>query len=431
MDGFKNTTKMKYFKTGGSVQDMCYGGKAMKKGGHAEAKEMGNDLAQDKKLIKKAFKQHDEAEHDKEPTEIKLRKGGRAKKDYGTVRKYKAGGSVTNVYQAKKKSGDIDAIEAVKDIKPGKAAAPSRATTKQKFTGSDVEKEKSKPSGHEDPYIKSKQSGKKAVAPSGAGGPDAFRKGGAIKKCAEGGQPGATAAQQKYYDKNKADAKVKEDKAMYEAMGSRGDAARKGMSESRMDQMGTAYKKGGKAKKLKKYADGGTVMSDEEKAYLGGADATDPFILARMRSALGDKKPVAAPVKAETSADLDPYGVTRRETSADLDPYNAASKSAVIAKPVALPPGPSADDRLRQRNARPVQAPNVEQDSGVAYPQGKPASGMYANRQPSIMQRFFSATPAEQATSFNKGVQARKNFGKNVSMPSLSMDDKLNALGKK
>jgi hypothetical protein len=70
----------------------------------------------------------------------------------------------------------------------------------------------------------------------------------------------ATQAQKDYYAKNKADAKVKEDKALYELTGSRGDAARKGMEEGRMDAMGTAYKKGGK---VKKFNDGG--MSLEEK----------------------------------------------------------------------------------------------------------------------------------------------------------------------
>jgi len=69
----------------------------------------------------------------------------------------------------------------------------------------------------------------------------------------------ATQAQKDYYAKNKADAKVKEDKALYELIGSRGDAARKGMEEGRMDTMGTAYKKGGK---VKKFNDGG--MSLEE-----------------------------------------------------------------------------------------------------------------------------------------------------------------------
>ena len=69
----------------------------------------------------------------------------------------------------------------------------------------------------------------------------------------------ATQAQKDYYAKNKAVAKEKEDKALYELMGSRGDAARKGMEEGRMDAMGTAYKKGGK---VKKFNDGG--MSLEE-----------------------------------------------------------------------------------------------------------------------------------------------------------------------
>lgn len=190
MEGFKKLPKqIACFKEGGSVQKEVHNFTKRDR----KNVEPG-DLAQDKKLIKKAFKQHDAAEHDKEPTEIKLKKGGRAKKEKGTVKKfcgggnaYKEGGSVTNVYEAKKKSGDIDAIKAVKNIKPGKADAPSKAAVKPAFSGSDVAKEKSKPVGHKDPYIKSKQSGKSAAAPSGAKGPDAFKKGGKVKKMADGG----------------------------------------------------------------------------------------------------------------------------------------------------------------------------------------------------------------------------------------------------
>lgn len=125
MDGFKSLPKMAHFKTGGhaKTKEMCGGGKAYKKGG-----EVGEeDLKQDKAMIKKAFKQHDEAEHDKEPTEIKLKNGGRSKKSNGTVRKFKDGGAITNVYEAKKSSGDLDNIKKTKDIKPGKADAPSGA----------------------------------------------------------------------------------------------------------------------------------------------------------------------------------------------------------------------------------------------------------------------------------------------------------------
>jgi hypothetical protein len=58
----------------------------------------------------------------------------------------------------------------------------------------------------------------------------------------------ATQAQKDYYAKNKADAVKKETDKDYELVGSRGDAARKGMAEGRMDAMGTAYKKGGYVK---------------------------------------------------------------------------------------------------------------------------------------------------------------------------------------
>jgi hypothetical protein len=170
MDGFKSLPKMAHFKEGGHAkkEEYCGGGKAYKKGGEVMDKE------QDKAMIKKAFKQHDEAEHDKEPTEIKLRKGGRTSKKEGTVRKFKTGGSVVNTYEAKKSSGDLDNIKKVKDIKPGKADAPNAATKRPSFFGSDVEKEQSKPAGDKDKLQK-------------------YKKGGNVKKMADGGVTGALA----------------------------------------------------------------------------------------------------------------------------------------------------------------------------------------------------------------------------------------------
>ena len=54
----------------------------------------GADMAQDKKVVKKAFKMHDEQSHEGEKTDLaKLKKGGRAKMK-GTVRTYKAGGLI-------------------------------------------------------------------------------------------------------------------------------------------------------------------------------------------------------------------------------------------------------------------------------------------------------------------------------------------------
>jgi len=109
MEGFKSTPKMQCFKEGGQV-------KYETRKEHKE--EMKSDIAQDKAIVKKAIGMHDKQEHKGEKTDLsKLNKGGRAKKAKGTVKKFKAGGEVTNVYEAKKSSGDKDNIKKVKDIK--------------------------------------------------------------------------------------------------------------------------------------------------------------------------------------------------------------------------------------------------------------------------------------------------------------------------
>jgi hypothetical protein len=99
-------------------------------------------------------------------------------------------------------------------------------------------------------------------------------------------------------------------------------------------------------KKMRKFSEGG--FTPEQDKWLGGADRTDPYILARMRSAHPD-----APASAkETSDDYDPYGATKQETSFDLDPYGAAGKSSVV-KPksvVSTPAAPKVDmDAERKR----------------------------------------------------------------------------------
>ena len=141
MDGFKKLPKIQHFKEGGTVQ------REVKNFTKRDRKDVDSaDIAQDKAIVKKAIGMHDAQEHKGEKTDLsKLKKGGRAKKDCGTVNRYKTGGAVTNVYEAKKSSGDLDSIKKTKAIKPAKAAAPS-----------------------------------------GAKGPDAFKKGGKVKKYAAG-----------------------------------------------------------------------------------------------------------------------------------------------------------------------------------------------------------------------------------------------------
>lgn len=53
------------------------------------------DIAQDKKVVKKAFKMHDEQKHEAPATDLtKLKKGGRVKSKKPSVRQYKAGGLI-------------------------------------------------------------------------------------------------------------------------------------------------------------------------------------------------------------------------------------------------------------------------------------------------------------------------------------------------
>lgn len=89
MDGFKPVVKMK---CGGSVSKAvakCKGGR-MKEGGAVDKA----DIAQDKKIVKKAMGMHDDQQHEKRTDLSGLKKGGRCKKTGGTVRKYAAGGLI-------------------------------------------------------------------------------------------------------------------------------------------------------------------------------------------------------------------------------------------------------------------------------------------------------------------------------------------------
>ena len=377
MDGFKSLPKMQCFREGGSVKSKpvakCYGGK-MKEGGKA-------DLAQDKAVVKKAFAMHDKQEHHGEKTDLsKLKKGGRSKKAVGTVKKFANGGSVDNEYSAKKSSGDKDNIRKTKLIKPAKAAASSKAATEPNFAGSDVAKEKGKPSGHEDPYIKSKQSGKKAAAASGSKGPDAYKKGGKVKKMQTGGSAlkgqGAISDTERASAKSAAQGSVNDN----DRMAARASNALKYLGPAQQSEF---VKQGGmtpapkkKGGKIKKYAEGGAVMSDEEKNWLGGADATDPFILARMRSALGPKKPQgsyipnADPTMDNRDVGANPAMIEDESQRGNISPNAAAfNKNIPGAGPVAA--APSAPVRPMRRPQPKPMVIEDESNRGIVTPAQK------------------------------------------------------------
>ncbi len=114
MEGFKKIAKMQCFKEGGTVQRKI--ANFEKRERKTEEKD---DVAQDKKIVKKAFSIHDKQLHETEKTDLsKLKTGGRPKKEKGTVKKYKTGGTVENQYAAKKTDKDIQDIANAKRQKP-------------------------------------------------------------------------------------------------------------------------------------------------------------------------------------------------------------------------------------------------------------------------------------------------------------------------
>jgi hypothetical protein len=119
MEGFTKTPKIACFKEGGQV-----GYKTRNK--HSESKEMAKDVKQDKAIVKKAVGQHESAKHKGEgKTELKLKSGGRCKKEAGTVKKYKKGGEVIGM---KKTADDKKDIAGIKK----KGSAPKKQAPKTK-----------------------------------------------------------------------------------------------------------------------------------------------------------------------------------------------------------------------------------------------------------------------------------------------------------
>lgn len=202
MEGFKKLPKgVACFKEGGSVY----------KSRHSEKKEVSQDIAKDKQIVKKAVSIHDKQQHEGEKTDLsKLKKGGRAKKEGGCVGRYKSGGKVENAYGTPKTDKDIKDIANTKRQKPKKmqmggmtgpaaagpmAAAPSAAQGQM----TELEKrrmlEKMKRAQTLGPAQQSELI-KQSPAAAGLTGNIGYKKGGKVKKCAEGGSLKETNAEE-------------------------------------------------------------------------------------------------------------------------------------------------------------------------------------------------------------------------------------------
>jgi hypothetical protein len=383
MDGFNKLPKMQCFKEGGAVKTKMPA--FLKKESKSEGKK---DLSQDKAMVKKGVKQHESALHKGEPkTELKLKTGGRAKKAAGTVKKFeKASGE----YGAKKTATDKKNIKEAKKFVPafkdgGKACAPSAAKKAKnkpakKMCGGGMPKYNGKDGSYVDVKDPQALTDKIALEENTADAniiPNALK---AVKRVGK-----------------KA---IKTAKEMLDGQGAVTDAERSAV----------AKRNGGK---IKKYADGGSVFSKEEEDWLGGADRTDPFILARMRSALGDKKPQGAYIpNADPVMDNRDVGMAKPYQAPNVEQDSGLAypqENEIRTAPMA--PRPVRRPVRRPAPVKPYQAPNVEQDSGLAYPQeNEIRTAPMAARKPG----FFSATPSQQADQFRRSGEQRKNVGRKI-----------------
>jgi len=119
LEGFKKNPKVQCFREGGQV-----GYKPRKD--HSESKEMAKDIKKDKAIVKKAVGQHESAKHKGEgKTELKLKSGGRCKKEGGNVRKYKTGGEVIGMKKTAEDKKDIAGIKK-KGSEPKKKAPKTK-----------------------------------------------------------------------------------------------------------------------------------------------------------------------------------------------------------------------------------------------------------------------------------------------------------------
>jgi len=450
MEGFKSLPKMQCFKEGGSVKAMAYGGK-MKKGGHSESKEMSKDIAQDKKVVKKAFAMHDKQSHEGEKTNLsKLKKGGRMKKEVGTVKKYKAGGAI----EMKKDAGDKDDIKKVKQTKPKKAAAPSAASkdvmNTPKFFNKGGAVKKCNAGGSLKSVDAEKNPGLAELPTNVRNKMGYAKKGGKVKKYSNGQQVkdpqklvDDIALEENTQDREMIMKPVRAAGKMITKGISAAKSALKGSDAEKQDVSNIAKKKGGK---IKKFNTGGSTgpLTAEEEAYLGGADRTDPFIMARMRRAIPQKQnyipnavpamdnrdvgqtvaPALAPMDSTLRDETGAPSTMQRNEYGDLyTPINqmtpAAPVKTPVRRPAAAPAAPAAPSISSTDTAR---LDEMARGLGV-FPEGSAALPRRLGKPQSVGKRFFTATPEEQAASFGRGAEARKNLGKRVgrlSMPSFS-----------
>jgi len=153
-------------------------------------------------------------------------------------------------------------------------------------------------------------------------------------------------------------------------------------------------------KKMRKFEEGGLSKAQEE--YLGGADRTDPFIMARMRKAVPDE-PKAAP-KADTGELRDETGATskiRRNTETG-DLYSTEAPT-----PKAAPKAEAKSESKPAAKTESKPAPKAESKSEAPTAKSGPKVGR-AGQAPAGLSEFQAKVRSEAESMQGKTSLAKK-----------------------
>jgi hypothetical protein len=174
-------------------------------------------------------------------------------------------------------------------------------------------------------------------------------------------------------------------------------------------------------RKMKRFSgeEGSQVFSEAQEKWLGGADRTDPYILARMRSAVPDEPKKAAPAPKSTAPSDNFY-----DTSSEKEIADASFKTPSTEKPKVAPP------KRIVRQAAPVQKSVVKPEytpskrdfeytnSGKIEPRSSEEDTLKAD----VLQRKSIEKPANSDKKIleNKAKREREAIAgvdKNIKMP--------------
>jgi hypothetical protein len=184
-------------------------------------------------------------------------------------------------------------------------------------------------------------------------------------------------------------------------------------------------------KKVKRFdgVEGSQVFSEAQEKWLGGADRTDPYILARMRRAVPDEAkpeakpvPTPTPVKAENeydvSSEADRSNASFKPQAQETTPVNTNKPTSITKEKTTVSTSPktnyySNNEDQNDRRLRQLSSSSKEEKTKLTGPSGKAKAQQEATK--SAMERAQNKAGPEKIAAAKeagkeKDVHEQKGF---------------------